>query len=375
DDAPPDPKEREAVETFRQMLDTVRLLDTAKIHQDQVERLYRTRALFVNWTKSRLRAAMADEQWLRIIKNGRDIGYSYITEKPAGGVPRPLKADEIRQGKSGAELAPPGDGVLVGIRARTMTPITPTRDNPNPKGEAQVDSSTWMFVTPDRRLEDWSRITTVKDGTVDKDGKPVSRELDEFGSSSRQTVTSFDKFGMPGTQLDPKQPPVRIQEDYELNVTTITGTGASDPLNQQLPPWYLPQALGHLLPRLLPLEARADGAPKSYMFATYVPETRQVMTRYVDVGNPAMINFNGRTQRAVPISDRIGWHGSVTTHYMTLDGRYLGSENKDTHMLILPADGPTLLKIWKGADLTKPGAVQRPRGSASAVSPGATNGR
>jgi hypothetical protein len=110
------------------------------------------------------------------------------------------------------------------------------------------------------------------------------------------------------------------------------------------------------------------------MFATYVPETRQVMTRYVEVANPAMVNFNGTTQRAVAISDRLGWHGSVTTHYMTPDGRYLGSENKDTHTLILPSDGQTLLKIWKGANLTNPGAVQRPRGSASAASPGAASG-
>ena len=365
-DAPPDDKERTAVETFRQMLDSVRLLDTIKIRQEQDDRLYRTRALFVNWTKTRLQAALINEQWLRVMKDGRDIGYSYITEQPAAGVPRPLNRDEIKHGKSDRDLVQPGDGVLIGIRARSLVPPAPAEDN-KAKGPAQIDSATWLFVTPDRRLEDWSRVTVVRDGTVDKDGKPVERQLQEFGSSNRQVVTALDKDALPGTKLDPKQPPIAIREKYTLDVTSVTDTGAAEPLSQDLSPWYLPQALGHLLPRLLPLEPRADGQAKSYMFATYVPDTHQVMTRYVEVGTETQVSFAGKTIRAVPVTDRLGWRGSVTTHYMTSDGRYLGSENKDAHMVIMPVDAQTLLSIWKGADLTRPGAAQRPHGSASAA--------
>ena len=50
----------------------------------------------------------------------------------------------------------------------------------------------------------------------------------------------------------------------------------------------------------------------------------------------------------------------MTTHYMTRDGRYLGSENKDTHTVIIPTDAPTLSRIWHGANLTPPGDIQRP---------------
>jgi hypothetical protein len=95
------------------------------------------------------------------------------------------------------------------------------------------------------------------------------------------------------------------------------------------------------------------------MFATYVPETQQVMSRYVDVGAVGDFNLNGLQIHAVPISDRVGWHGSITIHYMSPDGRYLGSENKDTHTLILPTNAQTLLSIWKGANLTRPDAAQR----------------
>jgi hypothetical protein len=96
------------------------------------------------------------------------------------------------------------------------------------------------------------------------------------------------------------------------------------------------------------------------MFATYVADTRQVMSRYVDVGAEGDFNFNGQVIHAVPITDRLGWRGSVTTHYVDRSGKYLGSENKDTHTVIVPTDAQTLTGIWRGANLTQPGVIQRP---------------
>ena len=65
--------------------------------------------------------------------------------------------------------------------------------------------------------------------------------------------------------------------------------------------------------------------------------------------------------------DRIGWHGSITTHYLAPDGRYLGSENKESRLLILPTDAQTLLSIWKNPNLTRPGGIERPHGSSEPV--------
>ena len=42
------------------------------------------------------------------------------------------------------------------------------------------------------------------------------------------------------------------------------------------------------------------------MFATYVPDTRQVMSRYVEVGDEADFDFAGQKVRAIPINDRVG---------------------------------------------------------------------
>ena len=374
DDTKPDPRERVAVETFSQLLDSIRLLDTAKIKEDQDDRLVRTRALMVNWSPSRLHAALVDEQWLRMVRDGKDVGYSYVTEQTAARVPRPLRLDEVKAGKSDRDLVEPGDGILIGVRARSVDPLLRLQAD-KPSGPIQVDSASWLFVTADRKLEDWSRIIVVDDGTVDKDKKPIKSQTEEFGTSSRQTIRSLDKEGMPGTKLDPHQPPISVRDQYMLDVTTVSGSGTGDPVNQQLSPWYLPQALGHLLPRLLPLrpEMQADGSPKprSYLFAIYVPEVRAVIHRYVDVGSEQDVTFNGKTVRAVPIEDRIGWQGAITTHYMSPQGVYLGSEEKQTHLLILPTDAPTLLAIWKNADLSRPGGMERPRGGpgASVTSP------
>ena len=359
ENAPDNPSERTAVETFRQMLDSVRLLDTQAIAREQMDRLVRTRALMLSWTSARLHAALIPEQWVRVIHDGRDVGYSYITEETAAGVPRPLKPEELKAGKSDRDLVQPGQGILIGVRARAMTSIASLDPVEKKRGPAQIDSASWLWVSPDRRLEDWSRITIVDDGTVDKDGKPIKKHSEEFGNSERRTRMVLDKEALPGAPNDPKQPAVRATEQATLEVTDISGSGAAEPVTSQPPPWYLPQALSHLLPRLLPLDQ-----PKSYLFATYVPDAKAVMHRYVEVGTEQRVTFAGKQVRAIPITDRIGWHGSVTTHYLAPDGRYLGSENKESRLLILPTDAQTLLSIWKNANLTRPGGTERPHATA-----------
>ena len=346
--APPDPQEREAVDAFGQMLDSVRLLDSAGIRHEQEERLLRTRGRLMQMkSTSLLRSVLVSEQWLRILRNGRDVGYSYITEQTAAEIPRPLKPKEMGEGKGERDLVKPGDGVLIGIRSRVVNPPEVPEENGKAGGPVQVDTATWLFVKPDQSLEDWSRLMVATELGTSKDGNPVQRQSTEFGAST-----------------------VSILGHHKLNVTTIGETGATSTVDQEVPKFYLPQALGHLLPRLLPRQSESDGSPRTYMFATYVPETQQVMSRYVDVGSTGDFKLNGVEIHAVPISDRLGWHGSVTIHYMSPDGRYLGSENKDTHTLIVPTNAQTLLSIWKGANLTRPEAAQRPAAPASgATSP------
>jgi hypothetical protein len=149
---------------------------------------------------------------------------------------------------------------------------------------------------------------------------------------------------------------VRTFDTYELSVQT-----PAEPVKRSLPPFYMPQALGHLLPRLLPTHE-----PKTYLFATYVGDRREVMMRYVDVGTEQETSIGGRRVRAVPITDRIGLEGSATIHYFDPQAlKYLGSVNQDSKLAILPTDAQTLQKTWKGADLTPPKPAAEPAAPAS----------
>lgn len=304
-----DPAETEAVESFRQVLDSVKLLDRGQIKDDQNQRLYRTRALLVNnLTPERLKKAMIPEQWLRLMRDGRDIGYSYIVEEPDG-----------------------ANNIKIGIRSRSY-----------PDTNTQVDGETWYIVTTDRSHENWSNLVWVQDLK-----KKAADQFSEVGSSDRR-VRRINDNALAGAD---GQPGIRHAVTYTLNVQAMGKNANAEPVKRELPPFYLPQALGHLLPRLVPVNE-----PKTFLFATYVGDRREVMMRYVDVGNEQEVDLAGQRVRAVPITDRIGLEGSPTIHYIDpAGGKYLGSVNRDSKITILPSDAVALQKIWENkANLTRP---------------------
>jgi hypothetical protein len=83
------------------------------------------------------------------------------------------------------------------------------------------------------------------------------------------------------------------------------------------------------------------------------------MLRYVDVLPEQRVRFNGEWITATPIRDRLGIDGSVTTHYMTKEGVYLGSENFDEKIVVIPTDAATLGHLWENADLNRPDGASR----------------
>ena len=347
-----DPGERQAVETFREVLDSVKLLDQRPLRQEQDFRLYATRALYLNLNADKLSTALVPQQWFRLTRNGKDIGYVYTIEELGDGIPgrrRNVAAPRRVRGAAGGAT-----GVLVGMRSRTL-----------PDENLQIDSEAWMFCSFDRRSEQWSNLTVLRDRKNKTDDHLIT-----LGSSSLQAGRVLDRDakvrGEQWDKNDPGQPPVLDKEQYLLNVTHVSKTENAEPISQGLPKWYLPQALGHLLPRLLP---RAE--PKQFMFATYVGEARAVMHRYVDVGAEKRVTLAGETVRAIPLTDRIGVEGSVTTHYFTRDGKYVGSENADSGIVMVPTSEQKLLEIWKDADLTRPADVKdQPEKPAASAKPG-----
>lgn len=339
DKGPEDPGERTAVSVFQKVLDTVHLIDTSKIRDEQEKRLYATRAFLTNLTPAKLRKALVPEQWFRILVNGKDVGYTYVMEQLAGGLPE-ADADLIkraREGKLSDEeksrplLLPrmtPGEDIIVGGKTRLI--VKGQRSNKT-AGPVQSDSESWMFVTADRKHEDWSHLIVQHDDTAKKDA--FSEEL---GTSDQHLVG--------------------LKAGATLTVTQNANSVNLPPLNQEVPPFYLPAAVNHLLPRLFDVRER-----KQYAFASFVSERREVVMRYIDVGPPQEVDLDGMVYKVVPITDRIGFDGPPTTHYLSADPgpdghrKYLGSENKQTQTLIIASDLHTIEKIWVNA-----GNAQRP---------------
>jgi hypothetical protein len=327
-----DPKEQQAVDTFAAVLDTVRLLDRSHIKVDQDQRLYRTRAFYVNLSQKTLEAALVPEQWFRIVTDGKDIGYLYVVEEKTklAGLP----------------------AVKVGLRSRTF-------DERN----RQIDAEAWLQMSTDRKHEQWSRLSVVTDGAT----KTHATEIGTSDLATRVVAEQLDR----DQQIAGVKPGIRMVEQYPLTVKYAASTGAPEPVERQLPPWYMPQALGHLLPRVLPL-----GERKGYLFATFVPDRREVMMRYVDLQTERQVTFAGKTLRATPVQEKIGLDGYVTTHYLDDAGRYLGSESKFPDeagkMLTVSYVATTADELnarWKDVNLT------RPTETGAAVQPGTGEGR
>ncbi len=335
-----DPEDRKVVDLFAAMIDSVQLIDRSVIKDDQDQRLYRTRALFVNLPERALTRALVPEQWLRIMRDGKDIGYSYVVEEAAPGLP-----DESESRGAAPQGKP--TGFRVGVRSRTV-----------PEENVRVDAESWQYMSFDRRHEVWSSIAVVENTKkLDQDGKPARDGVMEFGASDRQVTRVRANEREAGIDPnDPKQPDMRTTEAYHLVVTRATRSSHDQPVERELPPFYMPQALGHLLPRVLPLNE-----PKGYLFAYYVSDAQEVMLRYIDVLQDREVVLNNQKIRAVPVQDRIGLEGAVTTHYLTVRGQYLGSVNEESGITILPTDADTLVKLWTAPELTRPNRIEQPK--------------
>lgn len=339
----PNAAEQEAAGAFKAMLDTIQMLDRSWIKTDQTNRLYRTRALFIDWGDKngrRVRDAIVPEQWLRIVQNGKDIGYSYVAEEFVDG--KDVKANPTR----------PFDGVLISMRTRTALE------------NAQVDVGSQMFTSMDRKHEDWQHIVNTIMNKGNKGGAEEKKQTMEFGYSEIKVHNKLDPAAQPDPRSDPnardrKNPVLRPVESYELRIERATqGRNSNSQPEAHAPsPWYIPQAIGSMLPRLVPLDR-----PVTYLFQSYVGDQHEVILRYVDVGFQKRVTIDGQAVAAIPISDRIRLEGTPTVHYMSPQGKYLGSENAASKVWILPTDKATLERIWGNPDLTKPNEVEKPAG-------------
>ena len=285
------------------------------------------------------------------MKDGKDVGYSYVVEEVAYGLPRPGAVG----GPDGRD-APPGDprdeGVRVGVRTRTL-----------PDAGLQVDTEGWSWSAYDRRRAMWSNVTVVTDARPpeDEDGNPLppagpdAAEPKTDYTTEIGTMTWRDKPVAVGV-LDGGG--VRMADEHVVTVRRFGRTNTLPTITRDLPPFYLPDAIGQLLPRLVADRDLSGTSGSTYLFATYVNEAGEVMSRYVDVRPERDVELGGRSVRAIPVEDKLGLAGGVTTHYVSPgDYSYLGSVDEQGGVTVLPTDRATLEATWAGADLSRPREV------------------
>ncbi len=353
-----DALETVARDTFTKMIPTVNLLDRAALFDEQVHRQFNTANLWVLFDRKKITETLRPVHFMRVVRNGNDIGFVQMNERLAS-----------RDGKEGIEVivrsrvqndpqsppakislskSEPGDNSL-------PAPALPPPAELKPAKPTNLFTNSTFFVSFDRVHEDWTGVSQTDD--------QVATQMVESGYSDQSThvdprlerAESVRERKTHTSHAKPSTQPINVKIPvYTLDVSFQQGKQQGKPVDLELPPYYLPQALGQLLARLLPDD------PGQYMFAFYVSSERRVMSRYVDVDSARDVELNGQTVRAVPVSDRIGVDGIPTIHYVTRGGEWLGSVNDDQKLQVLATDEQTLSDIWKNDPLGFKAAPEPP---------------
>jgi len=337
----PDENEEILAGVFDAMVHSVQVLDTSAIRRDQDKRLYSTEVLFLNWLgpagEARIRKVLIDQQWLRIIQDGQDTGYTCVLQQCG---------DDPKTGR-------PGDRIRLGIATRMV-----------PKKGVMMSAVTWMTCTLDRKHETWSTTFDASDDQAKTKDHYTELGLSDEVEKPVVVAPSADPHDLKNQGL---QGNVQLHVSRTLTVTSARNNTPRDEFKQDTPAWYCPQVISHLLPRLLPLSP-----PKKYLVAIYdngaaSDGTGRIVGRYLDVLPVASVTFNGHEQMAIAIEDRVTLQGAVTRHYFLPDGSYLGSESKSVdpdgnpHLsMSVPSDEATLRQVWPQFAVDKPADTAPP---------------
>lgn len=313
----PEPTEEMAVAIFNAILDSVAILDQRKLEQEVERRVYASLAWMVN-VPGRINKAVMPEQYFRYVKDGKDIGWTYVTEDVAN-----------RKGKPGVIVA----------SLTTQYPL----DGKSPK--IKVGFEAFSTVQRQQATEEW-----ISGTIVEQDGK--QNFVNEVGQSAKHPRRQLVE--RQGDDPNDKQPIVRQFEEHKLTVEQMTRVGKNR-VQRDLPPFYLPQAFSFMLPRLVPLDT-----PKQYAFLTWVGAEQQLIMRFIDVEAEREVQFNGKSQNAIPVRDRITYEGKPTIHYLSPKGEYLGCETPSTGMTMVPSDLEELKKKWPDAVIGRPRLLDTP---------------
>jgi hypothetical protein len=335
-------REREAKDIFQRTLATVTVATSAERQQlrdEQNRRIWNARNLWVQLDRKRVMAALEPPvRFLRVIRDGKDVGYVQINqrlEQHHGQDGFAIIARSHMEMPVEAPAVAPAPAVAA---AGSVVDLPRPGAAAAPAGVQQLDRDARFFCTFDRAHEDWT-ITGRANNVAGNDAVEMGNsDVEVHPAINAAAAQAQVRLGAAGGGA-----PVPNREVQTLLVDNYRGNnrvGAT--FEQRLDYRYLPAAFGQLLPQLVPVDE-----PQKYLYAFYVSEQRAILFRYVDVGQEREVTLDDRTVRAVPITDRIGADGIATIHYVRkADGQWLGTVGDDGKLVVLPADEETLGRIW-----------------------------
>jgi hypothetical protein len=206
--------------------------------------------------------------------------------------------------------------------------------------KVSVASEMFCSLNLKKAKEAWVTVNVLE-----KDG--VKTHASEFGQSEKRNERGEDLAN------DPKAPAVGTRERYAFHVTQ-TNKAQATPITRELPPFYIPQAISSMLPRLVPLTEA-----KTYLFLVWVGSERELIKRYIDVEAVRTDTFGGQTFRTIVVKDRIGLEAEPTLHYFTVDGKYLGNANKGNGVTMVMSDQQTMARLWPNATMARPQVLDK----------------
>ncbi|MFP4052228.1 MAG: hypothetical protein ACLFV7_00005 [Phycisphaerae bacterium] len=112
--------------------------------------------------------------------------------------------------------------------------------------------------------------------------------------------------------------------------------------------WFLPKAIGMMLPRFLDLDK-----PRTYAFATYNSRTNKYDMRLFVVGETVMVEHGGRRVKAIRCQDQAHWDKEPATVYLKPDGTLIRLETADEFVVELSDEATVRRKFPKVNDVIK----------------------
>ena len=335
-----DPRVVSAVGAFTRVLDSLEVVDQTALYEDQRDRLLRTRSLLVNLkVRGRIASAAAGDQWWRVVRDGEDVGVMRVIEEPADGLPGDVGAGFDPGERAGAVDPTEAAGVRVGVRLRMRTA------DPG----VTIDRRTWSYAGRELDQGDFRESNALYEAG-DGEATPAAAGVVVGQMRERRVPRPVEVVTDAGLRT---RQVIGVDTRRELTVThTLDGAIRGEPLRRELPPWYLPGAVDHLLPRLL-----APWGADSYLVAVYAPGRREVMNKYVDVAGPALVTPPGAAAgdlpvRAFTVTTRLGVGGDPTVHYVAAEGyRWLGSVDGAGGTSVIPSTRDEVDAIWRGTPM------------------------